>query len=385
MSAWHTRFARGDAHPRSVAALVNAVRTSLRATLALECGLLFVAAALLARAAALHSEVGTGAWPLAFLCGALCAAAWWLEHSETRAQTARLLDRRLRHDGALMTAYELEERRAENGLSSMEQLVRVRVLARLHYAEALRAMFRPLFVPIGAPVVAALVLLLVEDARRGPPPVTADLGALVEGLARALEAAALGARDEPRASRDVADRQPARRILALRVQELSAAFARGAPAAPHEAQRASELEARLADLDRRLSALLAGAEAEGPLRDDERKRLEEGRVWLDALRMGSRPEPGAGAGAVADGTGSGLGTAAGADGTISPLRSEPSSMQDVTSPTRSAAPVRAHASAAPVLGLQAGSFWPAEYDAVVARWVELSRAAPSASSTLDER
>jgi hypothetical protein len=111
------------------------VRASLRATLAVECALLFIAALLLARSAALLSQAGEGAWPAALLCGALCAAAWWLEHPLERAATARALDQRLRHHGALLLAYELEEKRAADGLNSMEALVRARVLERLRFAE----------------------------------------------------------------------------------------------------------------------------------------------------------------------------------------------------------------------------------------------------------
>ena len=51
------------------------------------------------------------------------------------------------------------------------------------------------------------------------------------------------------------------------------------------------------------------------------------------------------------------------------MPSEPSVPPDL--PTAPGAPSHA----APVLGLQAGNWWPGEYDGVVERWIELSRAA----------
>ncbi len=381
MSLRSVRLERSAARPRSVAAVVDAVRAGLRATLAVECALLFVAGGLLARAAALLSESGAGAGPLAGLCGALCAAAWWLEHPLARAQTARALDRRLRHHGALVTAYELEGRAAGRGLSSMEQLVCARVLARLRFGAAFQALFRPLFVPIGAPVAAALALWLVADARRGPPPALADLGALVDGLVAALGVGTGGPGEFDPGSDDAA-----RREVLQQVRALEARLARGVATPAEGAPRDAELEARLAALDRGLAELAAKSEAEAsPAGRSEAERLAEARVWLDALRMGLGARADAPPEARAAGTGAGPGTGTVADGTISPPLGTPPRADPGSTPLPPSLPNPAslpnqvapapEAPGATALGLQSGSFWPPEYDAVVERWVELSRAA----------
>ena len=85
--------------------------------------------------------------------------------------------------------------------------------------------------------------------------------------------------------------------------------------------------------------------------------------WTVPVRFPG-PVPAAPAGEGATGTGAGNLTGAAPDGTISRPMADP------------AAPPAALPDAPPLasLGLQAGSFWPAEYDAVVERWIELSRA-----------
>ncbi len=354
--------ARISAEPRSVVAVVRLARVGLRAARVLECALFFATAALLVRAAALLSGVEGSAWGVATLCGSLAAASWWLEHPSPLATTARALDASLRHQGALALAFELEERRAARGFSALEELVRARVLARLRVGAAVRALFPSFFLPVVAPAVAGLFLLLVLDQRGAPAQETSDLGALGAGLERALTAGFGSEASDPELA--------ASAELHLEVRELRARLERCAESSATSAERmraATEARARLEVLDRRLAELAArGAAVPHP-------RRNEARAWVDALRMALPPgaleagslEAGAAATAGADGgTGPRDLTGAPPDGTIS------RPMAELARPTSAPDPLPG-----PALGLQRGSFWPAEYDAVVERWVELSRAA----------
>jgi hypothetical protein len=345
--------ARGTVRARTVRGVVHSARAGLRAARALECALFFAAAVLLTLAAGRLSGVQAGAWGVACLCGALAAASWWLEHPSPLAATARTLDACLRHRGALTLAFELEAARAAHGLSPMEELVCARVLARLGVREALRAVLPPFSLALAAPALAALVLLFVLDQRdprgeEGP----AVLGA---GLERALAAGL-----EPEgASRDSGEEAE----LGREVQALRALLQSGTgspPASAGSARAAEEARALLERLDQRVARRLLG-EAPG---SEARARLEEARAWLDALRTALAPAVSvASAGAPDGGSGSGNLTGTPRDGTISPPMAEPE-----LPPSAPATPP------AVTLGRQAGSFWPAEYDAVVERWVELSRA-----------
>lgn len=354
------RSSSAAAPERSVGAVVRAARAGLRAARVLECALFFAAAALLARAAALLSGVEQGAGSVAILCGALAAASWWLEHPSPLSAAARALDDSLHHRGALTLALELEERRGARGLGAMEELVRARVLARLRLGEAVRALSPSFFLPLAAPAVAGLVFLLVQDLRAAPAS-AGDLESLSAGLARALGAVPEG---------EVTGSAPESASGAgPELRELQALLEQAAvPDSPARTRAAKEARVRLDVLDRRLAERAASATPA------LRPRLAEARVWIDALRAAlgepaAMPpslaeSPAAPAGAAGDGTGPGNLTGAPPDGTISRPMAEPA-------PTTLAP----GAPSDPALGLQRGSHWPAEYDAVVERWVELSRAA----------
>jgi hypothetical protein len=363
VSGWRER--RDPVRPAAVAGVVRAVRLSLRATHAVESLLLLVAGVLVARAAMVVSEVeGPGAWGVALLCGLLAAGAWWLEHPVALEATARELDERLRHHGGLVTAFEIEARASP---TPMEELVRQRVLARLRRGEALRALLPPLAVPIGAPVAAGLLLLLATDAREPAARPGADLDALAQGLARALSTSAL----DP-ASAGLPGEDEDGGLSRAQVQELQRVLsARGALPRTRDGWDEPDVLARVEELDRRVTDLAREVDPASELHT----RLEAARRWLDALRMGlAADERGAAAdGAAAEGATHGDGgalTAGAPDGTISGS----SSGRDVPPmPSDPAAPSASAPSPVPP-GLQAGSWWPAEYDAVVAAWVELSRA-----------
>ena len=356
MSRWRA-LGTGASPPASVAEVVLGVRSTIRLTRALECVLFFAAAVLLTRAAALVSGLEGAAlpavWALAAVCGALCAAAWWLEHPHGARATARALDERLRHDGALVTAFELETRTGR-GPTPMEALVSAHVLARLCAREALRALVPPLVLPLAAPTLAALALLVANDALRTPPPRELDYVALADGLERAL---APGPLDE---TSELTHERAAELELVLQ--------ARAALPASAEAWREDPAAARAAveELDGRLASLAQEVEPESELRD----RLEQARVWLDALRMGlAQGSPGAGA-AGSEATGL---TNASADGTI--WRSPQPAAVPPTPPDPMAASDLPQDPDPATVGLQEGNWWPAEYDAVVARWLALSEAA----------
>lgn len=344
--------AQAGSRPRSVSSAVRAAQAGLRAARALECALFFGAGVLLTLGAERLSGLQADAWNVALLCGALAAAAWWLEHPSRLVATARTLDGSLRHQGALALAFELEQTRAAHGLTAMEELVCARVRARLSVREAVRAVFPPLFLPLAAPAVAALFLLLVLDRRGGQEGPADDARSLVTGLERALP---------PGLEPEGADRAIGQAVdLRREAQELRArlqASAQSPPGSVERARAAEEARTLLERLDQQVARRLRE-----PSASELRDRLDEARAWIDALRAAL--PVGAGSGAVAGGTSPGNLTGTPGDGTISRPMPGPGALPRdarVTSPTTT-------------LGLQAGSFWPPEYDAIVERWVELSRA-----------
>lgn len=375
MSPWRARFGRRDAPPPSVSAVVRQVRFSLKAAHAAEALLFFVAGSLAVRSATLVSRVSEAdlreAWMLAGCTGLLCAAAWWLEHPVRLHATARALDERLRHHGALLTAFEIEQRRPAQAATSMEELLRRRVMTRLRRDEAVRALFPPLFLPLAAPTLAGLALVLLVDAQRAPGPAALDLLSLAEGLERALSAGEARQESAKPASAGEDEDEPAReasRLLSslLRTQRGLPTTEEGWREAPLEwLDRLAELDARVAEAAERRPA---GAVAE---------RLEEARAWLDALRTGLRAQTPP----KDEGTGQADGTAPGPQGTISPSApARPTPMPpDPSLPPSSIASASALATDGEALGRQAGNWWPKEYDPVVERFVELSRAARAKS------
>lgn len=353
--------------PASVGAVVRSVCSSLRATRRVE-GLLFLAAGALAvRCAALLSgptvEDGAELAGLCVLAGLLCGVAWLREHPVEEPVVARALDERLRFHGALATAWDVERRRRA-GCTPMEELVRARVLERLRAPDALRVLFPPLFVPIAAPTLAGLGLVLLLDARRAPEASGADFRALAAGLEQALAMGGLDAQ-----STGLVPEDPDGSLTRAQVEDLTAALHVRAQLPYRDEDWTTDPERvreRLAEADRRLAELGARAEPGSELH----RRLEEGRTWLDAMRMGLAAAPAEGGSEEGNGSGAPGGTTDGADGTISrpPDRPEPPPMTSTTSPGAAAGvPL-------PALGLQSSGWWPSEYDALVERWVERTRA-----------
>ena len=355
-------FARRSAQtPDSVAAVVGTVHHGLRVALAAECLLLGVAAALLTAAASVLEGSTPGACLPAALVAAACAGAtWWLEQVRARADVVRTLDRRLRHHGALLTAHELELRPGPR--TPLEELVRARVLARLRLDEAVRALFPPLFVPLAAPVAAALALLFAVEARPTEPVAPVDFGHLAAGLEQAL---AMGGIDAGAAGLRGEDEDGS--LSRAQAEEVFAALGarRALPYRAEDWTREPEaVRARVAELEAELHELSTRVERDSALG----ARLEAARPWLDALKAGLE-QAGGGPSAVGEpGTGGEAGTGPTADGTISGSSHRAEGSDPATGPS-GAVPAPA-----PLLGTQDGTWWPPEYDGLVARWVELSRA-----------
>lgn len=343
----------------SVRAVVASVHFGLRAARLAECLLFAVAAALLTCAAGVASRVALVELVGPALVSATCAfVTWWCEHPLRVARTAGELDSRLRHHGALVTAFELEQR--AGALAPLEELVRARVLARLRQEEAVRALFPPLFWPLAAPVAAGLLFYFVSAGGQEVERVAPDYSALAGGLEQAL-----ALRSVSEESTGIEGQGEDGGLSSAQASEVfEALHARAAlPFSAEDWQRdPAGLLARVDELDRKLSELGARAERGSELAE----RIEAARPWLDALRQGLQAEeaarggpgsaPEAGTGGTTRGT---IGGSAPVSGRSTPAPSSPSPTPSVPEP---------------LLGLQAGSWWPAEYDGLVARWVELSRA-----------
>jgi hypothetical protein len=357
--SWRERRPQAEPPPRSVGQVVGRTAFSLRATRAVESGLFLVAAALLVRAAVewqgdpdpSRGEV----WALAVLTGALAALGWWREHPVSDAGLARELDGRLRHHGALLTAWELERRGGEP--RPMERLVARRVLERLRLREALHAVLPPLFVPVAAPVAAALVLLLVIEARPGPSAVHADPARLGTGLELSLDEA-IG-RLRAAASDGLVD--PAEAEAAIRRLRESLTAAR--------ATTGLDREKALTRLDTDLARLEAsGREAAGPARESD---WSSARAWLDALRQAtpdgapgtSRGTGGMKGAGLAPGPGNGIMSGSATGSESPPIPSVTPSLPDVAAPL-------VPPSAGPTGG--GTRWWPSADDALVEAWLERS-------------
>jgi hypothetical protein len=339
----------------SVRAVVGGVHFGLAAARLAESLLLGLAGALVTLAAGVASGLAPGALAgVATLAGLCAGTAFWLERPLELARTARELDARLRHHGALSTAFELEGR--GRALAPLEELVRARVLARLRLDEAVRALFPPLFVPVAAPVAAGLLLYFVSSGVDRPVPASVDFAALANGLEQALSMPSLSEESTGLAGEDEEGG-----LSRAQVQEVSTALhARAAlPFVAEDWRRApEELWNRVDELDRSLADLAARTERGSELGE----RLAAARPWLDALRQALAAEGGG------EGSASGAGTGGSTQGTIG--SSTPASGVSTPAPR----PTNPPPDSARELGTQAGAWWPAEYDGLVARWVELSRA-----------
>ncbi len=308
---------------------------------------------------------------LAFLTALACALAWALEHRLRAEDVARKIDRRLRHQGGLVTAYELEGRAAD---SDMAKLVRERVLRRLRFAEALRALFPSLFLPVAAPLVGAFCLVLAVESARRPESAAVDLAGLGEGLSGHL--AGLAA-DVLEAGEDGAlDPSEVAALLAVRNEALALAGKLAAGASePELAEQLEQLDRDIADLAPTLAA-----------RPELDRSLGDARTWADAARMElERRRPGGGDGV----TGSDAPAVPGADAAqaapVAPalvgdaangtMAGSPSEAPGLTDGRGAATEGARQTGGRPETGTTAGVHWPRQHDAVVRLWVEARRRA----------
>jgi len=336
-----------------VASVVRRTRLGLSAARWGESVLLGVAAMCLTLAVARIEGAGPDSleiWAVALLAGAFAGAAWRLAHRLDEHGVARAIDRRLRHRGALVTAFEIEERNVQTPLA---RILCARVLGRLRTREALQALAPPIVLPLVAPLAAvALLALALERGRADGTAGPVDMRAAVEEL-EGLTLQALTARDE-----GAVDTETVGELLTLRrrVESLAAAVARG-DEAPETTL--AEVEA----LDRELGALAPRVRREPEIAG----MLEAVRPYLDAARMGlSSPgeEPGAGEGGIGGDSGGASLTEGGEHGTMSG--------SDVPGAVADPGDLRDERAGSEA-GSIAGSWWAADYDDIVARWIEILR------------
>lgn len=299
-----------------------------------------------------------GAWTVALVDAGLVFLAFGLAARRSDAEVARLADRRLGLEGALVTAFEAEGRPRGGALAGRL----AREVAATTPARAMRAAVLPTTTPlIALPFAGATLLFLVlEEARTEPSRV--DLAALVQQLEQGI-----GELREAEAGLAEGAMGAEERHRLGELLRHAAGQGRGLREEP-DAAELSALDAELAELGERL-----------PTGEDGRRMREEldrARAALDAARMalGHEEEPG---GATREEEGGGAGAApegapesgSGADGR--PGLAEEEQDGRMFGP-ESTGPPAARVEDSAVLGLPA---WPEAYEGLVRRWVEAEREA----------
>ena len=295
-------------------------------------------------------------WCVALLGAFACGVSWWLEHRTVEPEVARKLDRRLRHQGALVTAYELERRGDD---APITRLLIARVLHRLRRAEALRAMLPPLGVPVAAPFLGAALVAVALDSNRPEPPAP-QIGTVGTGMAQQM--------DELR--RAVVRTEGPYLDTAQKVMEL----ARDARMLERNLNEAGRSEKPLAELRPEIDRIdyeLAALSPDVARQDELFSKLAAVRNSLDALRQGlgelggggrrESDDAGPAGPAGPDGGGSGEGgelTGPGGDGTMSRPHAAP------LPPAGGAGALAEAPSGAPEAGSSGERWWPPRHDEV---------------------
>jgi len=357
--------------PASVAGVVRHAHLALAVARWGESVLFLAAGSCVTLAAAALSGVALGrfdTWIIA-LFGGLCAGAGWgIAHFERPLEVARELDRRLRHQGGLITAYELERGQVA---TPMAALVIRRERARLRAREAVRVMFPSLALPVAAPLVGAALLALALQSTRPELPAGLDLSSLAAGMVGAV-----GTAYEDALSADGSgslDGRTAREVMSavneIRTLERLASTLQ---------ERPEEARSRLEALDEKLRELTPRLARHPELAAE----IDAARNWLDAARMALSPPTSAGiasergeplAAGARDGTMSSSAGGVGGESTpTAPIPGDPVGGEGATAASRPVGPPAAEA------GTTAESWWPREYDGIVAGWIELRRRDPEA-------
>lgn len=340
---------------RPVRARVERARFALALARGSEAALVGAGALALSLAALVASggwSYGAAGWGAAVGTACLGAASWWLEHRPRARAVARRIDAEMGFDGALLTAYEAEQRPAPPDL--VRALSR-RVAASLPLRAALRAALPPSMAVAAFPLAALALLALarqrVDPSQRADPGASAALALVEVGELAQLLAAERGLLGGPELEAALA--------LATEAQRLAAGLA-----GEGEAQ---ELLAGAADWMEELARSLPVQR--GPVRE----RLERARAAADAAggAFDARP-PGEVEGGAAERGGT-RGTAeltpGGPGGTMPGLDPPPE-----LPPGAPMGPAPAAAPGSDV-GLVGGRWWPKRDEELVGRWVESRRAA----------
>jgi len=351
---------------RPVVARVRHAWRGLGAARAAE-GALLGAGALFASQAALVASGGAPAsvpaWTVAVLCALLAAASWWREHRLAPLDVARRVDRRRELAGALVTAYEVEQR---GEISAVARALAAKVAARLSAREALRAVL-PASAPLAAvPFLAGALLALALQARDDPR------AASLEALAGRLNAQLAGAGAPAGAAKAAGLTAEEQRAL-IDLAHGAAALER---AARSDELAAGEKEEDLAGRLRRLEADLEHLERRLPAGSELRRELERAAGTLDAalLALGEPRPAGPAADAGAAASGAGVDTGSGAE--LARAGSQ-GRMSGRAKPPEGDATQAADGEPHPETGVAGARWWPAEDEAIVARWVERCRALAS--------
>ncbi|MFT5291195.1 MAG: hypothetical protein ACI8QS_002591 [Planctomycetota bacterium] len=260
---------KGGSRPRSVRGVVTAATRTLTALRLVEGILLGIAFGCMTLAAALLSGLATArtdAIVLALAVGLIGGLTWVIEKRRGEPEVVRALDKRMRHGGALLTAWELEGDGVEQPLG---KLLISNVLDRLRLKEARFALRPSLAPPVLLPLAGAVVLGLVLDSRG--PLVEVQFLPLdgLDGQLGSLGDSAFDSRSDGKI-----DSKSMSEVLVVRseAQDLYTEIRLGDPPA--------DAEERLRSLDELIGELAPGVSGDPELARD----LEQMRARLDALR-----------------------------------------------------------------------------------------------------
>jgi len=334
-------------------------------------GLVTLACAVLSGA----SLEASAPWLAALLAALAMGAAWLIELKPGVGKVARLIDERSGLGGALVTAWEVEERGRGGGLGI---LLGRELRRRLTANRVVRLALPNSMALIACPLVGAAALAVALETRPEPRDPIAALGGVVRGVAAALEEAEEASLEELAAGRVSVQAVDDLGDLARRARRLARDCALGL-----------EDEERRVELTRQVRELLQDLEALEQSEDGSlaaRAGLERAGTFADAARLACEAEEGsrgrhAAESALAqseDSQGEGAPGAtpseaalanAGEDGTISALQGSDGEPATADSPDP---PAGGHG---PAGGIALGPWWPSRHAGVVERWVEARRAA----------
>ncbi len=325
--------------PSSITELISAALLRTRLSRGAE-GLLLGSAAgiLTACGVALSSAptTSTGALIASAVSASACAATWWLEHRRGLLDVARVADRRLEQNGALVTSFERER---QGGLAA---LLAAQTFERLPQAAVARAAPGPALAFIAAPLIAAA--LFASLAQRSPK-LPAEVAEFAQRSAAQLAQSSSAGTD-------------------ARAAELAHAAAAAASAAADGSITPAQAGEALRRAEARLSELVSEREQRKEFDPALWSARDLARAALRELSTGSVADS---SGATAVSPGAAEVTAplknSGARSTMAGSSTESQPVQRSSPDPAGPAPLAAE------VGTVAGRWWPTQYDDVVARWL----------------